>query len=469
MGTAKTTVGREAARQAVQEGAKPVLARAERAPELERIALGWVARMGAVTIKVTHLKEHLSSNSFDGELTISCPSAGTVDGVIEWGVMNLLAPRTREGIAKRLGERVTGDWGQYLDLFCREVVRLERQGEPLQRTDPEARSTPLRYLLGPMLPRGMPTLLYGEGGTGKSTLAAAVALSVESGSSVFTGWTVAETAPVLILDWEATREIWQDRLNAVARGARLSPRAVAYRACRRRLADDAEAIADLVTENGFGLVIVDAVNQAFGVAHAEADPAEAAIKAFTTIREVSGTDVTWLLIDHVTGEAMRQNGSGETPLKSYGSVSKQWLARQMFYLAGEREATATRQELVLKHTKANYSWKMAPLGIVIERQGEDIRFDFTEKITDESLAKQLPLPQRVLAELREGAQDPGALRSALGMKATKDDVARMLTALGRMVKRGLVIRLADGRYELDPGNVQEDLDRPAPEDQEEIG
>lgn len=439
-------------------------------PELVRVGTGWVGRFpGEVTIKVVHLKE--MRDEYTGEFTITCPTAGLLGDRLEWGRFNLLSSRTRSAIAKNLSTYVEGRWSEILDAFCHEVVVRERKGPALEHTDPNATRTPLRYLLRPLLPLGMPTLIYGEGGTGKSTLAAAVALSVQSGRSVFPGWETPEgSGKVLILDWEATREVWQDRLNAVAQGAELRPDSFAYRGCRRRLSDDAEAIGDLILDGGIQLVIVDAVNQAFGVSHQEADPAEAAIKAFTTIREVSGTDVTWLLIDHVTGETMREGQNGHTPLKAYGSVAKQWLARQQFYLAGEREASEFRQELVLKHTKANYAWKLPPLAMVIKRDNGAIRFEFGGHVTDSTLAAQLTLGQRITDALSDGPLSPEKLRDALGLNAKKGDRDKVTVTCSRMVTRGVLLKLPDGRLELDPGNKQEELsaeEAPPPVDPDE--
>lgn len=432
--------------------------------ELTAVGTGWEGVFaGGVTIRCVHLKER--SDEYTGEFTITL---GT--DRLEWGRFNLLSARTRAEIAKRLEVHVRGGrWAEVLDGFCHEVVRRERKGVPLEFTNPEAPRRSLAYALRPFLPYGMPTLLYGEGGTGKSTVAAAVALSLQTGKSVFPGWEPM-TMPVLILDWEATREVWEDRLNAVADGAGVKRQRIAYRPCRRRLADDAEAIADAVLDNGVGCVIVDAVNQAFGFAHQEQDPAEAAVKAFSTIREIAGADVTWLLIDHVTGETMHGQSNGQTPLKSYGTVSKQWLARQMFFLAGEREASETRQELVLKHTKANYSWKMPPLPMVIHREkgAGTLRFEFGGKVTDEALAAQLTLPQRITDALRDGALMPEKLREVLGMNGRKGDRDKVNVNLGRMVGRGVLIKLTSGAYELDPGNEQEDLEVPPPVDEDEI-
>lgn len=454
------------ARAAAQQASRPQLTNPAGEPELDRIGLGWQWKPRKdLTMKVTRLKE--ASGEFTGEITILCPDAGTVNGVIEWGRFNLMAAQTRNSLAKRLDARVEADWGQYLDLFCREVVRRERVGETIQRTDPRAQPQPLRYLYKPMLPIGMSTLLYGSGGTGKSTIAAAIALAVETGHAVFPGWERPMTCPVLILDWEADKWVWQDRVNAIAQGLGIEPPALRYRSCRRRIVDDAEAIADAVIDEGIGLVIVDAVNQAFGVSgHEHSDPAEVAIRAFSTIREIvrtasptslNATEVTWLLIDHSTGADLQEGST--TPMKSYGSVAKQWLARQQFYLATEKEASETRQELVMTQTKANYAWKMRPLPMVIQREGGAIRFSFGGVVTAPELESQLTLGQRIIGTLSEGALPMDRIRILLGMDKRRNEAMKVTTTIARMVTRGDLMKLPDGRIGIAERHDQPEFDQ----------
>lgn len=453
------------ARAAAQQASRPQLTNPAGEPELERIGLGWQWKPRKdLTMKITRLKE--ASGEFTGELTVLCPDAGTVNGVIEWGRFNLMSAQTRGSLAKRLNNRVEGDWDQYLDLFSRSVVNRERVGEKIQRTDPSARPQPLRYLYEPMLPIGMSTLLYGSGGTGKSTVAAAVAVSVETGAGVFPGWRKPVTCPVLILDWEADKWVWQDRVNAIAAGIGITPPVIRYRSCRRRIVDDAEAIADAVIEEGIGLVIVDAVNQAFGVSgHEHSDPAEVAIRAFSTIREIvrtaspdqlDATEVTWLLIDHSTGADLQEGGA--TPMKSYGSVAKQWLARQQFYLATEKEASETRQELVMTQTKANYAWKMRPLPMVIERVNGSIKFGFGANITAPELEAQLTLGQRIIQTLKEGGLPQDRIRVLLDMDKRRNDQMKVATTITRMLTRGDLTRLPDGRIGIAEKHDQPEFD-----------
>ena len=61
-----------------------------------------------------------------------------------------------------------------------------------------------------MLYVGKPTILFGEGGVGKSSLAAAVAVAVQTGVAALDAWQVMASGNVLVLDWEGDGDDWND-------------------------------------------------------------------------------------------------------------------------------------------------------------------------------------------------------------------------------------------------------------------
>lgn len=94
----------------------------------------------------------------------------------------------------------------------------ERQGTPIVMVGGLPRPVGVNYRLDPMLPLNMPVILYGEGGSGKSTFAAAIAVSVQSGIVVVEGF-IPRRANVLYLDWEGDQDQINDRVRGVAAGA----------------------------------------------------------------------------------------------------------------------------------------------------------------------------------------------------------------------------------------------------------
>ena len=93
------------------------------------------------------------------------------------------------------------------------------------RAGPSAPSTatgrrPLRpqppSLLRPMLYVGKPTILFGQGGVGKSSaIAAAIVVSVRTGVAALDAWEVVDSGEVLVLDWEGDADDWNDAVDSI--------------------------------------------------------------------------------------------------------------------------------------------------------------------------------------------------------------------------------------------------------------
>lgn len=428
----------------VARAQRPTLPGPLEPPALEKVGIHYECTFpGDLHFKLDHLVEH--RDEFSGELTITYGSARTVNGVLFWGRVNLTSASTRAGVAKQLGLRIDADWHSYLELFCLAVVHRARSGAAVVEANEHKPRNAHQYLIDPILPLGLPTNLYGPGGVGKSTLACGLAFSVETGLEVFDGWHVSQgSAPVLILDWEGREEDWTERWQAVARGMNVPFPTLRYRACRRRLKDDVEFLAEEIIKRSIALVVVDSVSLAFGISsYAEADPADAALGAFQAIRELG--DVTWLLIDHVTGANTEENGVAS---KAYGSVKKRDLARQMFHVAGQNEG-AESLELVLTHTKANYQMRMKPQGLVVERNEGAITFRRTTELTAPELVDKLSLGERIKVLLSEGALSPDRLKDKLGVDE-KDRKARehLRVTVLRLIRSRQVVKLPSGEIGL---------------------
>lgn len=406
-------------------------------PAVERVGLHYEASYpDRLHFKLDHLVEH--REEFTGELTIRYETAGMVGGVLCWGRINLLSIQSRNGLVKQLKEKVDADWNQFIDPFCKEVVRMEREGNPIVEATEHVAVDSHQYLLDPILPLGLPTVLYGPGGVGKSTLACAMAFSIQTGIQVVGGWKPL-TGPVMILDWEGREEDWTERWQQVAKGAGIQNfPAFLYRACKRRLRDDAEYLAEEINKHRVALVIVDSVSLAFGTSsYAEADPADMALRAFAAIRELG--DVTWLLIDHVTGQTTNND---EVSLKAYGSVKKRDLARQMFHVAGAKESTDDRQELVITHTKANYSARLSPTGLVISRQDDAITFERSQELSAPELVEKLSMNGRIRTLLNGGAMTQQAIRDRLGIDPSDKKAKNTYSvAVTRLLQMGAVVRI----------------------------
>jgi hypothetical protein len=398
-------------------------------PEISRLGLGYMAEFekAGVQLKVTHIKTR--SGETTGELTCVRLTANGV-GHLYQGRFNLSSLTARTTAAKYLKERCQADWVSLLEQFCLAVLRRERQGEPWLDLDTANFPVEMSKMVDPIVPLNLPTVLFAPFSTGKTTLAAAVALSVSLGVEIVPGWRSLQ-GPVVILDWEDQPKPWQDRLRMLARGAgQAGLGRIIYRTCYKPLTDDVESIASFCDQVGAVLIVVDSVGLALGIS--EGDPADGAMRLFAALRAIGRTS---LLIDQVSAETARLDGPAA---KSYGSIFKMYLARCAFELRREKEPRDGRAEVLMINTKVNHGPKLKPIGLVYEYGPDSIRIVPAE-IEAHDLQQAMPHHQRVARLLsQQGPTLIGPVAEELGLTtpAVRSLVSR---------HKDLFKRLSDGR------------------------
>jgi KaiC/GvpD/RAD55 family RecA-like ATPase len=379
------------------------------------------------------------SGEVHGELTVSCGLPGTrsVDGHLHQARFNLSSTTARGTLAKVLVQRSGAtdiDWQDLLEDFCRRVLMAERQGEPIEYVGDRPQRIAPAWRLDPLLPSDKPTILYGEGGTGKSTLATAIAVSVETGVTVIEGW-IPRRAPVLYLDWETSADDVDEHVKGIAAGCNIPGQVrLRYRRCFGTLAEQTDEIARIVTAEGIGLLIVDSIGMASGSSGDGVDASESAIRLFSAFRAI-GTTV--LAIDHVSkGDALDPS----KPARPYGSVYKTNLARATFEL---RRATPMGDiaRIGVYNTKSNVRRLLPPIGLESEHTEDGvIRYDVFDIAADAELGRKASVWDRARVLLEDGDLGDEELADELEVKA---NVLR--STLSRVAKQGLVERLPSSK------------------------
>ena len=153
-------------------------------------------------------------------------------------------------------------WAEYVDEAAFRLTVAAREGEPLVALTGAA--TPSRPLLPRLLYEGAPTVVFGDGDTGKSLFAMAIAVAVHSGTPLPVGLIPQRAVPTAYLDWEASRDTADARLGQLATGLGIDPPPVLYKRMTRPLADVATKLAADFVRRGIGLVIID--SQVFALA-----------------------------------------------------------------------------------------------------------------------------------------------------------------------------------------------------------
>lgn len=351
--------------------------------------------------------------------------------------INLLAAQTRGSFAKQLASLPEGrgegvNWPVVLERFFDGVLALEREGPPFERIGKRALRPQPPYLLKPMLYVGKPTILFGEGGVGKSSaIAAGVAVSVQTGVAALDAWQVVASGNVLVLDWEGDGDDWNDATARVCAGLRIEPIELHYRRMRGALDADVHRISEYCDENDIVLVIVDSVTWA--TREAGRGPSDEPVKRlFDALRMIGRAS---LLIDHKSKSAIADDQTtGSSPI---GSIVKVNAARATFELrkADDMDPDGTRHLALINH-KQNPTALQPPLGVAVRSGGETTTM-WTEpvRLNDHAVAREASasgaLWQRARDVLRvRGHMTGPTLVGHLGLGG-KDPLRQIETAMVR--------------------------------------
>jgi hypothetical protein len=341
--------------------------------------------------------------------------------------LDLMAPRSRLDLAKSLSSRDGHlPWSLLLDHTIALVLREWRRVECARLLDPAPLPKSI-YHLGPLIPKGVPTVFYGDGETGKSLLILALALSAATGESVVPGIVPVGRTPVLYLDWEADRAQHADRLHALMRGCGLAERGdLAYLSMTRPLDDAIAFLRTEVSRLKVRLVIVDSFAYACGI---EPEGADAAMRIFSGLRSLG--ELTTILIAHVPQILRDQEG----PRRPYGSVFVRNSARLTWEVRQSQDRSPGLLKLGLFCTKNNLGPRLGPFGYEISFQDSAIAFTACRVQEDPDLSSHLPLSTRILTLLANGPSSYPDLAQATGTS-----VGSVKGTCARLAARGLVER-----------------------------
>jgi hypothetical protein len=176
-------------------------------------------------------------------------------------------------------------WTQTVDRACRIVRTFLEQGAPeidLAEGDiPEEAP----YVLAPLLRSGEHAVLFGKGGSAKSTLALACACLITSGASNIGMTSDGNPGRVLYLDYEDDEGNLKRRVRSLATGMQLpaTPH-VFYKKATAALPNMADELSRLIVARKFDGLIVDSAALACG---ADPEKADTAITYFNALRAMN--------------------------------------------------------------------------------------------------------------------------------------------------------------------------------------
>lgn len=338
-----------------------------------------IAKHGVV---FTFDRLHEQRGAYHAELTVTLSTTEILDTI----AVSLSSDAAQVKLANSL--KTYSDqipWKVLLQKSCALVIRRHRQGEPPAHLNRNSTVEALTYAVNPLVPRKKPTILFADGGKGKSTFALMMAMAVSTGQSV-AGFSALAGKP-LFLDWEDDLDVHTRRLHAIRAGhPALDAADVQYQRCCEPLVKLTHELARTIQRENITFVIIDSLLAAMG----GDSSAEAVGKFFAALRVLQ---VESLLIGH-TPKTLPEGQENPTV---YGSVFNQNFARGVWELKTEQELGEESAILGLFHRKSNLTRKHLPIGLKVthKQDGTSVRYEPFDLTNAAELEKALPLPSRI--------------------------------------------------------------------------
>jgi len=356
-------------------------------------------------------------------------------GPVNWG---LHSTSGHQGLAKQLGQMMPDmDWSGMLSQVARIAIHTYQIGEPEVYLH-KVKSVGSQYSLYPLILQDQPTVLAGDGGTGKSYIALGAAISVVTGVQAL-GMEPRTGHRVLYLDWESTADTHAHRLRQLCAGHQIIDAElpeILYRRCYGPIWDQIGYIKRLIAREAIDMVIVDSVGAASG---GRLNESETGLGYFDSIRQLGS--ITSLSIAHVSKEA--KDG------KPTGSIFFNNAPRSVFEVKRFDGPDEDTIEIGMYHRKANDDKLAKPLGFHLTFEGEDFAmFSQIDPRKSPNLLRTISMTAQVTEHLRF-APESSALEIANELAMLVKDVS---TCLRNGQKRGIFVnsqfRHQEGKWSL---------------------
>ena len=368
-----------------------------------------------VEIVFDHLRNGRDSLVAEVDVLTSLPSFGPL---LRDGQLNILSETTQRSWAKGLSHRCAAitDWEGILMEACRLVKKAYRDGEPSVALSEIERPPHGSWAIPGLVLARLPVVLFGDGSSGKSLLALAIAESLQSGQSLpGLGLKPSREVNVLWLDYEY--DGWEHTLRSLAMGVERS--AIRYRRMDAPLCDAEEAIEKEIDRHNIGIIVIDSAAMACG---GKPEDSEQTNRLFQSLRRF---DRGAIVIAHETKSNTQASGP-QWHDKPFGSAYWHDNARATWFVQKQQDEQGEDEAQVLLHVgvfnkKTNQGRLWKPLGWRVEITNND----------------QLEMIGCTFA--REDVRDIEGLRVSAGLRAnirrvlesgamTTPDIARELDA-----------------------------------------
>lgn len=258
---------------------------------------------------------------------------------------NLTSSRDLSGIASRLS-RVTpqiskDNWDTMLGDVSYKVIWALREGEPvIMLNDENYGKLKPEFILPPFFIKNAPNIIYADRGNAKTTFIILIdlALSLPWFANPLSLLITHTKHKILFLDWENTEQIIGWQKACLRRGMGVDDFPIAYRHCKRPLADDLPQIQEKIDEVGADVIIIDSLGMAVGD---DLNLTKPAFSFYGALRQLPG--VTPFILAHTA-----KNNDKKTV---YGNAFYENEARNIWEAVKQQEPNSKELILILHHRK----------------------------------------------------------------------------------------------------------------------
>lgn len=330
---------------------------------------------------------------------------------------DLLSTTGRETLIKYLKNRWEVNWPEILESLTDLVkARLDLGDAPVNLLEYMNRPAS-KWALWPLILDDQPTIVFGNGGTGKSLLALAAMLTLETEYPYLPGLEPAAGHHGLYLDWEASSYEHGERLNGLLTGLP-SKQTLAHQtvevlhlSCAGVMANMVTQIKRQVDDRGVTFLIIDSAGLACGY---EPEKSEMALGFFGALREIG---LPALIIAHQT--------KGDSRGMPFGSIYWHNAARSTWEVKKYQAPGDHILQVGLFHRKSNVGGLIRPLGFSFKFDSRSTPFMETNKGIGIERVDVLDVPElaesshtvdRIAGALRGGAMTVKEIHETTGIK-----------------------------------------------------
>ena len=339
-------------------------------------------------------------------------------GILNGKRWNLTSTSNTDGHIRSLNRRMKDrGWDARIALVEEHLATTVEVGDDLVDLSTIKDPPPAQYVVWPFVEYGEHNMIAAEGGTTKSLMAMAMAISYSYGKIVMPGTTIPlDPKPVLYLDYESSSATQAWRRRQLLAGIDTAEEAgkIFYKRMYSPIQDAATELYDLIASRNIGLVVIDSGSRAVG---GETSTENVVIPYFNAC---SSWGVTILTVAHKAKDKESKGPAG---------VAQWWnQARNYWELVKDQTPGQNEVHLSVRHDKANDESLHVPLSYRLTF-GENIKYHRLDTPVSTSIMSQMPMSTQVTdflannpqSTIREIAEELGHSEKSIGNEIRKNE------------------------------------------------